>query len=143
MRTGALNDMGSQKVVSSAELMRIAGTQDKQTRIYQWHSTSIVLKKLLTIEEYLCCVNNIIKYCEDSEGGFAIELLDFSLRVNIVMAYANVTLPENIDELYYLMYSSDLYETVCNAVNRAQIEAILRVVSSLYASGPVEADSLQ
>ena len=124
MRSGAQDNMGEQKVLSAAQLMRIAGTQDKQTRIYQWHSTSIVLKRLLTIDEYEECVHNIWRYCEAEDGTIMIELLDFSIRVNIVNAYASVELPDNIDDLYYLMYSSDLYETVCSGVNKAQVESI-------------------
>ena len=86
------------------------------------------------MEEYIDTVMSIINSCQRDDGSVSTELLDFSFRVNIVNAYAYVSLPEELEDLYYLMYSSDLYDFICENVNNAQLNAIRQSAERLIYS---------
>lgn len=116
--------MGDPRSLSSSELMHIAGDHDKHIRILRWHNTNISIRKIITLDEFVETVMNIVDTCIRDNGDVSIELFDFSMRVNIVGAYAYVSLPEDLEDLYYLMYSSDLFDFICENANNAQIAAI-------------------
>ena len=66
-------------------------------------------------------------------GDVAVELLDFSERLHIITAYAYVDMPEDFKQLYYIVYNSDLYDTVIKYVNVNQVQAIhdaVRMIST-------------
>lgn len=124
----APNEMGTVKTLSVNELKRVTGISQKQYKQVAWHTTTVIIKQMLSISEYLTAVENILNSCKSPEGEIAIELLDFAIRVGIISAYAFVELPEDIDELYYLIYASDLYDLVCSIANKSQIESIKKAI---------------
>lgn len=126
-----IDEMGTTKTLSTNELKRITGVSQKQYKQVPWHTTTVVIKRLLTINEYMDTIQGIIKDCRTPDDGIAIELLDFATRINIISAYAFVELPKNIDELYYIVYASDLYDLVCSVANTSQIDSIKKSVSLL------------
>lgn len=127
--------MGQTKILPKNEVLRITGVSGKQYKTVQWHSSQIVMKPLLNMEEYINTVKNIVADCADANGDVAIELLDFSIRVHIISAYAFVELPEDINQLYYIAYQSDLYDTTVGVANKAQVESIRRSVWQLSGGG--------
>lgn len=120
--------MGTTKTLSTNELKRITGVSQKQYKQVPWHTTTVTLKQLLTIQEYMETIQNIFHDCKTPDDGVAIELLDFATRVNIIAAYSFVKLPDNIDDLYYFVYASDLYDLICSNANISQIESIKQAV---------------
>ena len=122
------NEMGTVKTLSVNELKRVTGISQKQYKQVAWHTTTVTIKQILSIQEYMETVQNIFRDCKTPDDGVAIELLDFAIRVNIISAYAFVNFPDNIDELYYFVYASDLYDLICANANKAQIESIKRTV---------------
>lgn len=127
--------MGSIPTVSASTLKRIAGVSGKQNKKVTWHSSTIIVRQLLPIDEFVNTVREIIRGCIAPDGGFAIELLDFVMRVKIVSAYAYIELPEELDDIYYIIYASDLFETVCSNINQSQLEAIKSTVSKAIETG--------
>lgn len=123
--------MGTVKTLSVNELKRITGISQKQYKTVPWHTTTIVIKQMLSLLEYLTAVDSILESCKSPEGEIAIELLDFAIRVGVISAYAFVELPEDIGELYYLMYASDLYDLVCSVANSSQVESIKKTVDNI------------
>ena len=57
------------------------------------------------------------------------ELIDFAIRVNILLSYAFVDLPNDPNTLYYVIYCSDLFDVVCRAINQRQLQSIYRAIS--------------
>lgn len=127
----APNEMGTVKTLSVNELRRITGISQKQYKQVAWHTTAVVIRQMLSVSEYLTAVQNILNSCKSPEGEIAIELLDFAIRVGIVSAYAFVELPEDVNELYYLMYASDLYDLICSVANKSQIESIKKTINTM------------
>lgn len=82
----------------------------------------------LPIRIYTSLIDKILKTCERSDGDVAIELVDFALRLNIITAYSLVELPDDVDVLYYIVYCSDLYDTVAKNINQAQFNSITSTI---------------
>lgn len=114
--------------ISAEEVLRIGAENDVQYRRTNWHNTKLIVKTCIGPDEFMETIHNILDYCRDEDGEFAAEMIDFAERANIVAAYALLELPKDFEALFRLMYASDLYETVCDAVCTAQIDAIKRSI---------------
>ena len=115
-------------MLSVGNFKRIVGVTGKHKKVIRWHTDNITIKRMLTVKEYLDTIRGIIKDCKTPDDNFAIELLDFSIRLNIITSYAYIEFPKDVEEMYYLVYASDLYETVCAHANKAQVESIISSV---------------
>ena len=123
--------MGQVKKISKNELQRIAGVSGKQYKTIQWHNNSLILKQFLDINTYIETVNSIIEDCKAPDGTIIASLVPFSTRLHIIMSYSFVELPDAFDELYYVVYNSDLYDVVCKNVNQPQIDSIINSVNTI------------
>ena len=64
--------------------------------------------------------NRIISYnCADSQNDID------AIKTNIISAYANVELQEDLSDLYNLIYGTDLYKTICDNVSNIQVKSII------------------
>ena len=120
--------MGQIPKVAASTLMRIVGVSGKQYKKVMWHSTELIIKPLLSVDEYINVIQRIINDCSTPQGECVVELIDFSLRRNVVSAYAFVDYPDDIDDLYYILYASDLFETVRKHINDSQYDAITNTI---------------
>lgn len=126
--------MGATQVLSLSNVRRIVGVSGKQYKKIVWHTSEIIVKPMLSISEYVQTVRKILNACRGPEDSIALELIDFAIRSNIISAYSFVQMPEDIDELYYIVYVSDLYDKICSVANKDQIESIKKSVM-LYVGG--------
>lgn len=101
-----------------------------ERKVVGWCSKYIEVKQMLSVDEYINVIRRIFADCRtpDSENMVQLELIDFAIKTNIISAYANIELPENLDDLYYIVYGTDLYEKVCANVNEKQVESIISSV---------------
>lgn len=120
--------MGDIKALTANDLIRVTGVKGKQYQRVSWHTETIIMRHTLDASEFMAVVLDTVKDCKSPDGVIAPELVDFAFRVNVVSAYAAVELPEDGMTLYYIMYASDLYDTVCRYANKAQIDAVKEAV---------------
>ncbi len=120
--------MGQIPKVTANTLMRIAGVSGKHYKKATWHSTTITVKQSLTVKEYIDTIHSIIQSCMTPDETCAVELLDFAIRSNVISSYAFVELPESLEDMFYIVYCSDLYETICRNSNSIQIDSIKETV---------------
>lgn len=123
--------MGQIPKVTASALKRIAGVSGKQYKKVPWHSTTITIRQTLTLKEYIDTIHSIIQSCMTPEETCAIELLDFAIRLNIISSYAFVELPESLEDIFYIVYSTDLYEVVSKSVSNSQVESIKHTVNKM------------
>lgn len=118
-----------QKKLTLNDIKRVMGSFSSRTKTIQWHSASFDIKPMLTVDEYITTIRNIIGDCRSSDGeNIALELVDFSIKANIIAAYAFVELPKEANSLFDIVYRSDLYEYICKVANSKQIDAIKEAV---------------
>lgn len=93
----------------------------------KWDGYDIVVKQLLSADEFIEVVRAVFRDCRipDTDNMVQLELVDFAIKTNIISAYANVELPEDLSSLYNLMYGTDLYETVCDNISKIQLQSII------------------
>ena len=120
--------MGNIKTLSEEELLRIAGINDNKYKSVLWHGREFSVLKTISVQEYLDTINSIIDMCSNEDGEILIEMLDFAIRVKTISVLSCVKLPENIDTLFRLVYSSDLYDVICTAAGGGISAAIRRAV---------------
>lgn len=119
-------------VISFDAIRRIVGQPVAKYVKADWHSMTIQIRYLLSIQEYIELVHKIIDMCTTPSGEFAVELSDFALRSNIIIAYSMIEMPSDYTDMYAVAYDSGLYEAVLGAANAGQIQAIQKYIE-LYA----------
>lgn len=117
--------MSKDKILSANDVKRVVGVTQKQIKKVMWHTANIYVKPFLVMEEYISTVDRILEMCcSPDDEGYIVALLDFAIRLNIVDSYSYVELPEDPKELFYVLYASDLYETVYKNACQSQIDSI-------------------
>lgn len=112
-----------------AVVQRIVNSINVNPRKVRWMNTEFIVKPVLSLQEYMETVTKIVNDCQDDAGSIAVGLIDFSLRTNVIAAYANIELPSDIEELFNLVFRTTLYDTVCSAINSAQLQSIKNTVN--------------
>lgn len=126
------------KTVSSKDLIKFGMRGYKDTVDVNWHGKIIEVRTLLSQEEEIRTIHEIISLCvDDNDGSVAVELLEFYIRFKIICSYAKVSFPENLDDIYKLVYHSDLYKYIIDNVNNTQVNNIINSVKYICLGGNV------
>lgn len=95
-----------------------------------WHGVKIVLRTMVSLTEFEQLTAMIVSQCWNGEY-YQIAQMDFAIRCGVVSCYTNVTLPEDAEQAYALLYGTDLYETVYGHLNAAQLDALNSAVKMI------------
>ncbi len=74
-------------------------------------------------------VAEVVDSCFDKGGGYLPEVLDFAIKSSIILRYTNVSLPDNLEHRYALLYGGDLVDFVYRHINAAQLDEIVTAVN--------------
>ncbi len=95
---------------------------------------NIEVKQFLTAKEFDELFARIIALIY-TDGEYNPAVRDFVIRICTVFAYTSVEFPSNIEEyfadLYMLMYNTNFYDSVVNAIDDAQYSSLLNAVSEM------------
>lgn len=118
------------KRVSITTLDKIAKeTFNNNVETFEWYGTDIVIKHSIELSDVLEFVNNVVESCFGESGNFIPEVMDFAIKGNILTKYANLTMPENLEHRYDLIYQTDIVDEVCKRINRAQLQEVISSIS--------------
>ena len=123
-----VNNMSIKKLTSN-DIVHVTGVTPQQHKNIFWHSHELKVNQILSFDEFRALIRNIAKDCSSPDGEVVFELIDFAIRVNILLSYAFVDLPNDPNTLYYVIYCSDLFDVVCRAINQRQLQSIYRTIS--------------
>ena len=126
------------EVLKRKDVMKTGLRGIKEYTDYNWHGKVISIKYMLPRNEVYELIQNVYQMCLSSSGDFTPEFVGFALRANIVSAYALVELPEDIEELYTLLYYSDLFNVVLNNACKSQLDDIVGYFDAWKVVGRVE-----
>ena len=70
-------------------------------------------------------VNELVETCFLEDGTFVPEIMDFTMKNNILTRYANFELPTDLNEQYNLIYFSGVAEFVMEKINQVQLREIV------------------
>lgn len=121
------------KPISSKDIARISRINaEPEVKYINWHTAHIAVRTSLSMSEYVNVVHSIIHdCCQNDDADISIELIEFSMRANIIAAYAYIELPKDIDDIYRIMFCTDIFKTICSAINQDQLNDIRNSVMRL------------
>lgn len=96
-----------------------------------WHGITVSVLTLLPLDDVPKFVRAVIDGCySKTTQSFVPELKDFIFRMNVVSRYACVDLPTDLDELYTILYNTDLYDKLIEVINAGQLKALDEAVNT-------------
>ena len=97
----------------------------------QWNGLDVQIKRSLTFIEMMEFVDSVVKTCFTAESGMYIpEAKDFAVKSNIVERYTNLSLPNNLDHRYEIIYCTDIIEIVLTCVHPQQFNEIMTSIDA-------------
>lgn len=111
----------------------MSGITQRDHKTILWHGYATTVRMMLSLEEVTQFIDSVIDTYHISGGlaypdRFFPENIDFAFRVNTVMRYACIDLPEELEDQYAVMYATDLFDVVSSNVNQAQLKAIRQAI---------------
>ena len=118
-----------EKKISITSFDEIKREQCVPTKIEQWNGNEIVITHTLSLVEMLKFVNEVVESCFSADGEYFPEIMDFSIKSNVLTRYANFSLPENIEHSYDLIYNTDAFYIVCEYIDKTQLNEIVESIN--------------
>lgn len=126
--------MTDKKVISYGDLINYMNTKTLNMKTIKTCGEAVDVTTVLSINKFETLIENIVDSVFDGDGNYLPEARDFFTRLYIVFAYTSVDIPTDLedmsDDLYMLLYSTDFYDQISQAINPAQLEAVLYAVDS-------------
>ena len=118
------------KKVSIALFDKIAKEQFQNEATIEWHDAQLRVKYALSLTDMLAFVDDVVGSCFHDKLGYMPEVKDFAIKTNILSRYANVSLPDNLEHRYQLVYMTDAVDAVCAAIDGTQLQEIVNSINS-------------
>ena len=116
-------------VPQTAELEQITGIDELRPKIsaVMWRGVKLVIRDVVSLSEFEKLVSIIVDQCWNGEY-YQISLMDFAIRCGVIACYTNLALSDDAEKTYLVLYETDLYDTVCAHISKAQLDALTDAV---------------
>lgn len=115
--------------VSVNALERVVKSTFTPTTQVEWNGIALEVKKVLSLNEMLEFVSNVVESCFSSDtGAYLPEVKDFAMRCAVLEYYGNFSLPENTEYKYELVYGSDAVMFVMQHVDGYQFNEMMSAI---------------
>lgn len=111
------------------ELMKNNKDENKENVL----DVDVDIKYMIGIEDMLEFVEEVSANAFDSEGEYIPAVVDFLIKANTIKRYTNAELPEDIHEQYSFIYTTDLFEQICEHINQVQLKEIIGAIDNKIA----------
>lgn len=102
-------------------------------RYVMWQGIRMTVRTMLSFRETIEACESIVAACRsDIDGSVHPECMEAALRSEVVRRYAAIETPEDVEEEYRLLFGTNLYQTVCAAINADQLDAIKAAVNKYF-----------
>ena len=96
----------------------------------EFYGAEIAVKRMIPYEDYCSAVNYIVECCySEDDGEYMPEIREFATRVVIARYYTDLELPADAEELYAMMFKTDLMDLVYSRINESQLAELHRAVA--------------
>ncbi len=110
--------------VSVTAFEKIVDNCSPSSEILEIDGVSIKVKKTISVSDMMNFVNTVVTSCFSKDGGYIPEAFDFSVRLNVLEKYADISLPSNISKRYDFAYST-VYDMIEKKVSERQLFSIV------------------
>lgn len=107
-----------------------------------WEGLEILVKPVIGLADMQKFVQESINSCFSKGGEFMPGAEDFAIRVNLIEKYTSAVLPSDIKVQYSLLYGTNLFEMVLEAIDSDQFSIIRKAIEKgihFRASANIEA----
>lgn len=111
------------KKISVTKWNEVYRNTDSET-VTDWHGLELHVKRVISYPEMSQLVREVTGVCFDENGDYRPENMDFAFRASVVMRYSNLTVPDDGEKAYLLLYGTDAYETVSANADDSQLNAV-------------------
>jgi len=118
-----------EKKVSISAVDNIIGERFLNVISEQWYDVEVKMRRSLPFTEMLTFVNDVVQSCFQRDGVYTPEVLDFAIKSNIISRYTNVSLPDNLEHRYAMLYNSDLVDFVSQHINMQQVQEMVTSIN--------------
>lgn len=118
-----------EKKVSISAVDNIIGERFLNVVAEQWYDVEVKMRRSLPFTEVLAFVDDVVQSCFQRNGAYVPEVLDFAIKSNIISKYTNVSMPDNLEHRYAILYNSDLVDFVCQHINMQQLQEIVNSIN--------------
>lgn len=123
--------MAKTKKISITALDKVVKETYTPLTTIQWNELDVQIKRSLSFVEMMEFVESVTKTCFTSETDTYIpEAKDFAVKSNIVDRYTNLSLPNNLEHRYEIIYHTDIIETVLGYVNPQQFNEMMAAIDA-------------
>ncbi len=119
----------TEKKVSIAQFDKIAKEHFQNEATIQWHEVEVRVKRTLSLTEMLGFVDDVVGSCFHDKYGYMPEVKDFAIKSNILIRYANFSMPDNLEHRYQMVYGTDAVDAVCAAIDTTQLQEIVNSIN--------------
>lgn len=100
---------------------------DYEYKPYEWEEMEIMVKPRLDFLEMMTFVDGVVKGCfRSDDNSFLPEVKDFVIKSYIVEMYSNVSLPQNVNKKYDLLYACDIVDFILDIIDKSQFEEMMK-----------------
>lgn len=118
----------NEKKVSISALDSVIGERFLNTVEETWYDIEVKMCRNIPFTETLAFADDVAKSCFQQNGAYVPEVLDFAIKSNIISRYTNISLPDNLDHRYEILYNTDLVSFVCGHINMDQVQEITTAI---------------
>lgn len=108
-------------------MIQAVKTEDRYTDV-EWHGKHIKVKKTIPVADVVRLVDSVTKSMFIGENTYSPETVSFITKCQIIDAYTNVELPEDVNEGVYLVYETDLFDIVRDNASDTQLGDIMDAI---------------
>jgi hypothetical protein len=96
-----------------------------------WFGLELVIRRTIPLAAVSAFIERITNACFDDDELYKPAMRDITFRAGIITLYSNVELPlDSDDELYSMLYGSDLYHTILIELDPDQINDIKAAIDA-------------
>ena len=118
-----------EKKVSISAVDNIIGECFLNVVTEQWYDVEVKMRRSIPFTEVLAFVDDVVQSCFQRNGAYVPEVLDFAIKSNIISKYTNVSMPDNLEHRYAILYNSDLVDFVCQHINMQQLQEMVNSIN--------------
>lgn len=118
-----------EKKVSISAVDNIIGERFLNVVTEQWYDVEVKMRRSLPFTEVLAFVDDVVQSCFQRNGAYVPEVLNFAIKSNIISKYTNVSMPDNLEHRYAILYNSDLVDFVCQHINMQQLQEMVNSIN--------------
>lgn len=109
------------KKVSVKTIEKVMKNTYCPTTTVRWNDIDITVTNTISLVDMMQLVADVVSGCfESGSGQYTPEVEDFLLRSSVVEKYSNVSLPDDVAKRYDVLYKTDIYPSIVDAINPAQ-----------------------